>query len=139
MRAKNIKPNKFMENEDEFITKELSEKLNRCALDTRCALMTFIGAGIGEVAIFENKRRNHLAPNVAKIVPYLDINKYLLYYFMSYSGRSEIFKFMKKTAQPSLSMGTIRKIIVPLPPLEVQKRIVKKIEELLPYAKQLVK
>lgn len=36
-------------------------------------------------------------------------------------------------------METIRKIIVPLPPLEVQKRIVEKIEELLPYAKQLVR
>lgn len=139
VRAKNIKPNKFMENEEEFITTELSEKLSRCALDTRCVLMTFIGAGIGESAIFENHRRNHLAPNVAKIVPYLDINNYLLYYLMSYSGRREIFKFMKRTAQPSLSMETIRKIIVPLPPLEVQKRIVEKIEELLPFAKQLVK
>lgn len=139
VRAKNIKPNNFMENEEEFITRELSEKLSRCALDARCILMTFIGAGIGEVAIFENKRRNHLAPNVAKIVPHIDINDYLLYYFMSYTGQREIFKYMKRTAQPSLSMETIRKVIIPLPPLSEQKRIVEKIEELLPYTKQLEK
>ncbi len=139
VRAKNIKPNNFMENEEEFITRELSEKLSRCALDARCILMTFIGAGIGEVAIFDNKRRNHLAPNVAKIVPHIDINIYLLYYFMSYTGQREIFKYMKRTAQPSLSMETIRKVIIPLPPLEEQKRIVKKIEELLPHTKQLGK
>jgi type I restriction enzyme, S subunit len=139
VRAKNIKPNNFMENEEEFISRELSEKLSRCALDTRCVLMTFIGAGIGEVAIFENKRRNHLAPNVAKIVPHVDINNYLLYYLMSYSGQREIFKFMKRTAQPSLSMETIRKVMIAIPPLEEQKRIVAKIEELMPLTKQLVK
>lgn len=139
VRAKNIKPNNFMENEEEFISRELSEKLSRCALDTRCVLMTFIGAGIGEVAIFENRRRNHLAPNVAKIVPHVDINDYLLYYLMSYSGQREIYKFMKRTAQPSLSMETIRKVIMPLPPLEEQKRIVEKLKEVLPFTKYLVK
>ena len=139
VRAKNIKPNSFIENEEEFISRELSEKLSRCALDARCILMTFIGAGIGEVAIFNNKRRNHLAPNVAKIVPHIDILYYLLYYFMSYTGQREIFKYMKKTAQPSLSMETIRKVIIPLPPLMEQKRIIDKIVELLPYIKQLYK
>ena len=139
VRAKNVKPNHFMENEEEFITRELSEKLSRCALDTRCILMTFVGTRIGEVAIFENRRRNHLAPNVAKIVPYVGINNYLLYYFMSYSGQREIFKFIKRTAQSSLSMETIRKVRIALPPFEEQKRIVEKIEELLSSTKQLVK
>lgn len=48
---------------------------------------------------------------------------------MSSIWNSEIFKHLKHTAQPSLSMWTIRDIIIPLPPLEEQKRIVKKIEE----------
>ena len=46
---------------------------------------------------------------------------------------------MKQTAQPSLSMEVISKVLVPLPPLAEQKRIVAKIEELLPYCDQLVK
>lgn len=138
VRAKNIKPNKFMENKEEFISLELSQQLQRCALDERCVLMTFIGAGIGEVALFENKRRNHLAPNVAKIVPHIDMNLYMLYYFMSPTGQKEIFKFMKAVAQPSLSMDTIRQVKIPLPPLREQQRIVSKIEELLPYCERLV-
>lgn len=138
VRAKNIKPNKFMENEEEFISLELSKQLQRCALDSPCVLMTFIGAGIGEVAIFENKKRNHLAPNVAKIVPHVDINKYMLYYFMSPTGQQEIFKFMKAVAQPSLSMDTIRQVKIPIPPLEEQRRIVSKVEELLPYCNRLI-
>lgn len=137
VRAKNIKPNSFMENENEFITMELSEQLSRCALDTKCVLMTFIGAGIGEVAVFDNIRRNHLAPNVAKIVPYVDINYFLMYYLMSAEGQLQIFQYMKRTAQPSLSMEVIRKVLVPLPPLAEQKRIVQEIEEMMPYCKKL--
>ena len=137
VRAKNIKPNRFMENQDEFISLELSKQLQRCALDTRCVLMTFIGAGIGEVAVFEGCRRNHLAPNVAKIVPHVDMSSYLMYYFMSPTGQKEIFKYMKAVAQPSLSMETIRKVKVPLPPISEQKRIVEKLEVLLPLCERL--
>ena len=139
VRAKNVKPRNFIENTEEFISMDLSKELQRCALDTRCILMTFIGAGIGDVAIFENKRRNHLAPNVAKIVPHIDICDYLLYYFMSPAGQNEIFQFMKAVAQPSLSMETIRKVRVPVPPLLEQYRIVAKIEELLPLCEGLKK
>lgn len=41
--------------------------------------------------------------------------------------------------QVNISQDKIRNIIIPLPPLNEQKRIVEKIEELLPYTKQLVK
>lgn len=139
VRAQNIKPNRFIENETEYISAKLSEQLDRSALNKRCVLMTFIGAGIGEVAIFEFTKRAHLAPNVAKIVPHIDINDYILFYLMSDAGRRQIFQYMKQTAQPSLSMETIRKGMIPLPPLAEQKRIVAKVKELLPYVHQIMK
>ena len=137
VRAKNIKPNCFIDSRTEFISKELSYQLNRCALDKKCLLMTFIGAGIGETAIFDSPERHHLAPNVAKILPVLDMNKFMLYYLMSPIGQKEIFQFIKQTAQPCLSMETIRKVRIPLPPLKEQERIVAKIEELLPLCNLL--
>lgn len=130
VRAQNIKPNLFIDKCSEYISLELSKQLYRCALDCKCTLMTFIGAGIGETAVFDKNERYHLAPNVAKIVPGLDINKYLMYYFMSPLGKSQVFQYVKQTAQPSLSMETIRSVAVPLPPLDEIKRIVQKIEEL---------
>ena len=101
-------------------------------------LVTFIGAGIGDVCIFNEKQRWHLAPNVAKIELFADINMDFICYFLNSSlGRKELFKSMKSTAQPSLSMTTIREIFIPLPPLGEQKRIVDKVDQLMTLCDQL--
>jgi len=44
---------------------------------------------------------------------------------------------MKSTAQPSLSMTTIREIWFPVPPLDEQHRIVTKVDELMTLCDQL--
>lgn len=128
VRAQNIKMGRFIDNIKEFISLDISNKLNRCALDKKCILITFIGAGIGEVAIFENKARYHLAPNVAKIVineEYKDTitEEFLLFYLMSSSGQEEVNKIKKATAQPSLSMETIRSIKILIPSIDEQQEI----------------
>lgn len=48
-------------------------------------------------------------------------------------------QYATATAQPGLAVSNIVKVLIPLPPLEEQKRIVAKIEELIPYSKQLLK
>jgi type I restriction enzyme S subunit len=58
---------------------------------------------------------------------------------MSESGQNEIFRFQKATAQPSLSMDTIRKVRIPIPPLNEQKRIVEKVDQLMALCDELEK
>lgn len=48
-------------------------------------------------------------------------------------------QYATATAQPGLAVSNIIKVLIPLPPLKEQKRIVAKIEELLPYCDQLIK
>ena len=125
VRAQNVRMGRFVENQSEAIKIELSELLNRSSLTIPCLLMTFIGAGVGDTCIFPALKRNHLAPNVAKMEPYF--NKLNLDYFlqvcMSSCGQEEVNKIKKSTAQPSLSMATIRSIRVPMPPIQEQIRI----------------
>ena len=129
VRAQNVKMGRFIENRNEAITIELSEQLSRSALYKDCLLMTFIGAGIGETCIFHANKRNHLAPNVAKIEPFDEnINmEYALFFFMSSLGQQGVTNISKSTAQASLSMATIRELVIPIPPIKEQSRIAKEV------------
>jgi len=142
IRAQNVRPFEINKNNLLYIDRKTSELLDRCSLTKEVLLVTFIGAGIGDVARFYEKERWHLAPNVAKLEPFEGCEsmmnlKFINYFLMSDNGRAEIFKHVKATAQPSLSMGTIRDIDLPLPPLSEQKRIVAKLDELMAYCDSL--
>jgi type I restriction enzyme S subunit len=138
IRAQNVRPFLPKTENLKFIDLNTSLDLPRSALDRPSLLVTFIGAGIGDVCLFNDTRRWHLAPNVAKVEPFADFNlEYLTIFMNSPEGRKEIFKSMKSTAQPSLSMGTIREIWIPTPPSPEQQRIVIKVHELMAICDQL--
>ncbi|OZS78764.1 hypothetical protein CF394_04290 [Tetzosporium hominis] len=63
----------------------------------------------------------------------------LLEYVMYYINAISLAKYVTGTAQPKMNQAKLNSIPVPLAPLEEQKRIVNKIEVLLPYTKQLIK
>ncbi len=135
VRAQNVKMGRFLDTIKEFIPMDLSLQLSRCALDKKCLLMTFIGAGIGEVTIFDKVQRYHLAPNVAKIVINENMRKYiseeyLMYFLMSPAGQEEVNRIKKATAQPSLSMEKIRAMRIAVPDsMEEQDEIVSYLTE----------
>ena len=134
VRAQNVRIGKFEENKNEAISITLSNQLERSSLIKKCILMTFIGAGIGDVCIFPAYRRNHLAPNVAKIEPFNNdcSLEFFLMALMSPLGQLGVNSIKKSTAQPSLSMEKIRQILIPIPPLSEQERIVSKIGLVMP-------
>lgn len=144
VRAQNVKMFRFHSDKiGEFIPEDISFQLNRSSLDKKCLLITFIGAGIGDVCVFDEKERYHLAPNVAKIVIFDEYKclldeHYLMYYLGSEAGQGEIRRISKASAQPSLSMETIRSINVVLPPLGVQKQIVEYLNKKMLHMDSLI-
>ena len=46
-------------------------------------------------------------------------------------------QYATATAQPGLAVANINQVLIPLPPLAEQKRIVTKLEELLPLCERL--
>lgn len=129
IRAQNVRKGYLDTTNLLYIDQKTSGQLQRSALAKACILITFIGAGIGDVCLFEEPKRFHLAPNVAKVELFCSkseeiLLRYVLYYLLSPFGQHEIFKNMKATAQPSLSMETIRDIIIPIPDTKEQETIV---------------
>jgi len=142
IRAQNVRPLNIDKTNLLYIDAKTSSILERCSLVKKCLLVTFIGAGIGDVATFEENERWHLAPNVAKMEPFDGCEnfvnlKFLNYFLMSKLGQNEIFKHVKATAQPSLSMGTIRDIDFPFPPMSEQNSIVQRLNELMQTCNEL--
>lgn len=122
-----------------YISREDADKINeRSNVDTGDILFAMIGS-IGNPVIV-NKDREFCVKNVALFKNY-DKSKMCIEYVYWFLYREQY--IMKKVAsggvQSFISLKVFRNYLFPLPPLEEQKRIVAKIEELLPYCNQLIK
>ena len=99
---------------------------------------------LGRVAIYEEDKNPYelaVADSHVTVIRSLKqyVNfKYLYYYISNPSVQSVIEKQSSgSTKQIELATNTVKNYLFPLPPVNEQKRIVEKIEELLPYTKKL--
>ena len=111
------------------------EELKTCTAQKGDLLVCEGGAGYGRSAIWSFDYDICLQNHVHRLRPYvIGICKYVYYiiYLLKESNRLA----SVGTAMPGLSANRLKEIMVPLPPLAEQKRIVAKIEELLPKVEE---
>lgn len=65
------------------------------------------------------------------------VAQYIVYLLMSGYFQQFMFHGLRGIAYKGLNMGTLALLPVPLPPLAEQKRIVAKLEEILPLCERL--
>ena len=100
-----------------------------------------IGASIGKVFIVPNLNMPMtLAPNAVMIRLDDECTKSWLYnVFSSPFGYDTLWSISSSTAQGKFNKTDFRKVLVPIPPIEEQNRIVTKIKELSPYIEKYSK
>lgn len=108
-----------------------TEELKTCSAQKGDLLVCEGGAGYGRSAIWPFEYDICLQNHVHRLRPIIEgVCEYVYYliYLLKESNRL----VSVGTAMPGLSANRLKELLVPLPPLTEQKRIVAKIEELLP-------
>lgn len=141
-KGKNVQNGKLVFSFESYIPESISDELPRSQIAKKCLLTPYVGT-IGNIAIFDGSFKAHLGSNVGKIellnsdTKTFVLEEYVLWYLKSTYGYAELTKHKKATAQESISIDAIRNVIIAIPPIEEQYRIVAKIEELLPLCERL--
>ena len=130
-KGKNVQNSEIIYQFESYIPESLSDELSRSQINKKCILTPYVGT-IGNIGIHKCEGKFHLGSNVGKIELLYPITteEFIVHYLKSVVGNKQLKKHMKATAQESISMEALRDVIIPLPPLSEQKRIVAKIEEL---------
>ncbi|ARA84838.1 hypothetical protein CHCC14820_1595 [Bacillus paralicheniformis] len=123
-----------------YITEEKYESLSGGKIQFGDLVYCLRGATFGKTARIEPYEKGAVASSLMIIrLADLRIREYIFLYLRSPIAFNQLRQYDNGSAQPNLAAKDVAKYLIPLPPLEEQRRIVAKVEELLPYRQQLVK
>ncbi|MCI1021589.1 restriction endonuclease subunit S [Pseudomonas putida] len=138
VKAENIQFNHVLTDFKSRITPELNEEFRRTKLVGGEILLTLVGS-IGRCAIAPRELAGaNLSRSVGLIVPLDPINKaFVVYMITALINQDFIDANCAGTAQKVLNVGTVNDLVLPLPPLAEQHRIVDKVNELMDLCDRL--
>lgn len=121
----------------------ISEELNRpnSVVVAKDILLNITGGSIGRCALVPDDFDKANINQHVMIIRLVNLNLRFWVHFVIISAyiQQKIMDVQVGVSREGLSAEKLKNFIIPLPPLAEQKRIVAKIEELLPYCDQLIK
>lgn len=112
------------------------DELARCTATKNDILMCEGGAYYGRTAIWNIDYDICFQNHIHRLRAYKKISEKFFYYIFFFYRNTGMMQ-SKGTAMPGLSSVVLHSLMVPLPPLAEQKRIVARLEELLPLCEKL--
>ncbi len=140
--AQCVKPFKFMPEKCRYVSEEhYQDYIKSRKPEYRDVLLSRVGAGIGEAALIDSNLEFAIYVSTGLLKPHKDylLPEYLVLWLNSPVGRnySEKHTLGKGVSQGNLNLSLIRAFIVSVPPLNEQRRIVAKVDELMAFCDRL--
>jgi type I restriction enzyme S subunit len=132
--AKNIRDGFIDLNKTDYVLPEVAEKCwKRCRPRHNDLLMVCVGATTGRLCLIKNPPDFVIVRSVALIRPFpkFIFPEYLELAIRTPCLQDQIWNSVKRSAQPCLYINRMQQLVIPLPPLAEQKRIVAKVDELM--------
>jgi len=130
IRVADMKQNSVTDNDIHYVSEAIFQKIKAYTISSDDLYITVAGTigNVGEIpSAFNNA---NLTENANKIVFKFISKKFLMYCLLSDFVQSQIKSCTTKVGQPKLAIIRIENLLIPLPPLKEQYRIVAKIEQL---------
>lgn len=135
----NMKNKTIVNNDVKYISEETYKEIKKYTISKDDIYITIAGT-IGNVGVIpEIYDGMNLTENASKLIFFKCDKEFLLYLLNSNIVQEQFGYLVNKMAQPKLSLRSILSTVIPLPPLNEQKRIVEKINQLMALCDELEK
>lgn len=133
IRVTDMKNHSVNSNDIHYITEDIYQKIKAYYISKEDLYITVAGTigHIGEIP--EEFDNTNLTENANKIVFRQMDKKFLMYCLSSDVVQSQIIAFITKVGQPKLAIMRIQNLLIPVPPLKEQFRIVNAINLTMPF------
>lgn len=142
--AQNVKPFKFLPEIHRFVSEsDYQGYIRNRVAEKGDLLVARVGAGIGETAVIDRDIEFAFYVSLGLIKPFTNyVNSYYLEFVLNSPYGVKYSKgniSSKGGSAGNFNLGRIRSFLVPLPPIEVQNRIVSKLNEMMAYCDDMEK
>jgi len=118
-----------------YVPKDIYPSISRYIINSSDIFITVAGT-IGRIGKIPPELDGaNLTENADRLVIHLIDQNWLISFLQSPYIQYQIADCTTKVGQPKLAIARIENLLIPLPPLEEQKRIVKALSDVLPYCK----
>jgi type I restriction enzyme, S subunit len=136
--AKNVRDGYMDYAQTDYVDRVVAEKCwGRCRPEQGDIMVVSVGATLGRLTVIPTSQEMVIVRSVTLIKPLLVSAEFVALSLKSPFSQKSIWAGVKQSAQPCLYLSQSSQLLVPIPPLAEQHRIVAKVDQLMALCDQL--
>lgn len=128
--ARNIRDGVLSLDDVDYVDANEYEIISKRCNPSRNDVLISCSGSVGRICKIEDDNNYVMVRSAAMVSPVIINSEFLMYSLQSETVQKQIAGKSKQTAQANLFQGAIRELVIPIPPLAEQSRIIDKIKNL---------